>query len=442
MPRREYTAGGEYRWVYRSRNRATGWLGIPFRSGYVAKVSDLEPIFLANLPYRTRRVAVEGCPTIEPALVFEVMEPRGRGCLYIARDEMGTKDRAFDCSPEGVGFKNLGFMYPALKEALQEVGIEIATRDIHPPESADLVIAVDNPHALADTPKSNRQLWVLIMQEPPIYAPETWDQSWHDRFDLVMTYDRRLVDHDRYWFLPIPVDTEYFSLPDEVSLDRFRERILALNVSNAVQRQPEPSAPSCTHWRRYRTISWYGRHRPNDFGFYSGTFMKRYFYFEWRGAGLLRRVAGERLFQKIASVAQRNLIRVFKGPLPPLGKFDVLREYNFYYCYENTTGIPGYVSEKIFDCLYYGIVPIYWGAPDVGQFVPPSCFIDGEKFSSDEDVYEYISTLPYDEYARHLAAARNFLASSDLDRLTVRAWVDHLLAAVLPAFESRGHADA
>ena len=37
---------------------------------------------------------------------------------------------------------------------------------------------------------------------------------------------------------------------------------------------------------------------------------------------------------------------------------------------------PGYVTEKIFDCLTCGTVPIYLGAPNIADYVPRDCFVD------------------------------------------------------------------
>lgn len=49
-----------------------------------------------------------------------------------------------------------------------------------------------------------------------------------------------------------------------------------------------------------------------------------------------------------------------KGTIPADGKLDVLRQYKQAICYENTS-LPGYVTEKIVDCLVAGTEPIYLG---------------------------------------------------------------------------------
>ena len=39
------------------------------------------------------------------------------------------------------------------------------------------------------------------------------------------------------------------------------------------------------------------------------------------------------------------------------------------------------MTEKLFDCFFSGTVPVYWGAPDVFDWVPADCFIDMRQFT-------------------------------------------------------------
>ncbi|KAL5803390.1 hypothetical protein ACOSQ4_031695 [Xanthoceras sorbifolium] len=58
------------------------------------------------------------------------------------------------------------------------------------------------------------------------------------------------------------------------------------------------------------------------------------------------------------------------------------------YAVENT-GTESYVTEKLFYALDSGAIPIYFGAPNVWDFVPPHSVIDGTKFSSMEELTLY-----------------------------------------------------
>lgn len=40
-----------------------------------------------------------------------------------------------------------------------------------------------------------------------------------------------------------------------------------------------------------------------------------------------------------------------------------------YFCFENVRDLPGYITEKIFDCFFAEYIPIYWG----GIILPVTC---------------------------------------------------------------------
>lgn len=52
--------------------------------------------------------------------------------------------------------------------------------------------------------------------------------------------------------------------------------------------------------------------------------------------------------------------RIYKGTIPPGGKLSVLAQYQYAVCYENVAE-PGYVTEKMIDCLVAGTKPLYRG---------------------------------------------------------------------------------
>ncbi|MBI5857849.1 MAG: hypothetical protein HZB42_09365 [Sphingobacteriales bacterium] len=358
-----------------------------------------------------------------------------KACLFIPFDKQGTRNYPFLCGPEGEGFKNMLYSFVYLKEVLAAYGIDIATRDINSPEKSELLFCWDNPQLLTSEKKPG-QVWCLLINDPPIYYPESWDRKYHGKFDFVFTFDETLVDNKKYFYYPFAIDTEYFTIPERIiSKEEFKKRTLATFVSHAIHKYPDKKYPDSTLHRRYKTIKWYGENHPEDFGFYGGTFVKRDYYFGFRGVGLLKKIVPGKLFHSLAKYVQRNLRKVYKGELTPLGKFEVIRHYNFYYCYENTTGINGYVCEKIFDCFYSGIVPVYWGAPNIHELIPYKCFIDGMTFTSDAALYNYLRKMPYEEYSVYLHEAIRFLHSKEMERFTVKNSISCILKPLLPVLE-------
>jgi len=61
-----------------------------------------------------------------------------------------------------------------------------------------------------------------------------------------------------------------------------------------------------------------------------------------------------------------------------VSKLATLRRYSHAIVFENQRQ-PGYITEKLLDCLVAGTVPIYWGAPDVRESVPAGALIEFER---------------------------------------------------------------
>ncbi|XP_062106080.1 alpha-(1,4)-fucosyltransferase-like [Humulus lupulus] len=84
-----------------------------------------------------------------------------------------------------------------------------------------------------------------------------------------------------------------------------------------------------------------------------------------------------------------------------------MSHYKFVLAIENTM-TESYVTEKLFYALDSGSVPIYFGAPNVWDFVPPHSIIDGSKFSSLEELASYVRAVANDPvtYAEYHAWRR------------------------------------
>lgn len=128
---------------------------------------------------------------------------------------------------------------------------------------------------------------------------------------------------------------------------------------------------------------------------------------------------------------QRAVGKVYAGVIPEGIHFkrQVISGFRFAICFENCA-FPGYITEKILDCFLAGCIPIYWGAPDITDFVPAETFIDFRRFGSFEALDKYLNDLTEVEALQYLEAARDFLSSEafcrfDLDVL-VHEWLNIL----------------
>ena len=118
------------------------------------------------------------------------------------------------------------------------------------------------------------------------------------------------------------------------------------------------------------------------------------------------------------------------GGKPVDDKLATMARFRFALCFENCV-FPGYVTEKIFDCFLAGCIPVYWGAPDIEDFVPREAFIDYRNFSTYAELDCYLHEMTETDMRRYLQAAQDFLASPAFDKFTV----DNLVTNVLTHLE-------
>jgi hypothetical protein len=110
-------------------------------------------------------------------------------------------------------------------------------------------------------------------------------------------------------------------------------------------------------------------------------------------------------------------------------KSETLSRYDFAICFENMT-LDGWVTEMIFDCLFVGSIPVYWGAPDIEEWVPRDCFVDMRRFDGYGELRDYLHSLEPDDLERYREAGRNFLESDAFDPFRKETFVDRILGIV------------
>lgn len=128
--------------------------------------------------------------------------------------------------------------------------------------------------------------------------------------------------------------------------------------------------------------------------------------------------------------------RFFFQPFPSWrGKIDskntTLSKYKFAICYENAKSIPGYITEKIFDCFFAGCIPIYLGPPNIDDFIPSDTYIDKNQFVDYFELYEYLRKLTNEDILRYQENIRIFLQSEQGKRFSSEAFASILLRNII-----------
>jgi hypothetical protein len=119
--------------------------------------------------------------------------------------------------------------------------------------------------------------------------------------------------------------------------------------------------------------------------------------------------------------------RVWRGAVA--NKADVLAGYRFALCFENMI-LPGWITEKMFDCFFSGTIPVYLGAPDIAQWVPSECFVDMREFADYDALSDHLLAMsPRDRQAMR-DAARSFVGSPAYAPFTKEAF-RNLIATIV-----------
>ncbi len=100
--------------------------------------------------------------------------------------------------------------------------------------------------------------------------------------------------------------------------------------------------------------------------------------------------------------------------------------YKFALCFENAVW-PGYITEKIFDCMLVGTIPIYWGAPDIEDYVPADCFVDMRKFFNYEELRNFLHALIPQEIDKYKQAIRTYFTSEKFKKFTPENFYETIL---------------
>lgn len=106
---------------------------------------------------------------------------------------------------------------------------------------------------------------------------------------------------------------------------------------------------------------------------------------------------------------RKALMSIYKGSCK--SKYEVLSQYSFALCFENMA-MEGYITEKIFDCIYAGTIPLYLGAKDIADLIPEDTHIDCRRFSSWKEMHDKIMGMSGGEIRSMRAAGRAFIQSA------------------------------
>lgn len=331
-----------------------------------------------------------------------------KACIVVSSCYLNNK--IFDLEDKEFNRDNCMYPFFLLRDRLREMGIDLATSDIYPPDDAEFVLYNEMPKRLPS--KSNINKSFLMLFESQLIRPDNWDKKKHAYFRKVFTWRDDFIDDKKYFKINFPQE---IYLPVESNLKN-KEKLCTLIAGNKLKAHPLE-----LYSKRVDAIRWFENNHPEDFEFYG---------FGWEKFTTSNRYLNF-ILSKFPAIQKylANSYKTYRGSV--ISKRQTLPKYKFAICYENARDIPGYITEKIIDCLMAGCIPIYWGANNITEYVPSQCFIDKRAFDTYEALYAYISTMNDEVYNRYLEHINIYLNSERSLIFSADYFVQTLLSELL-----------
>jgi len=256
-------------------------------------------------------------------------------------------------------------------------------------KNAKYIVVFDlHPKKIRRIKKLPKNKLILFAWEPPCVIPYNHDKKYLKYFSKVYTFKDDLIDNKKYFKFHYPRAQEV--IKNAIAFDN--KKFCSLIISNK-----SSNHPSEIYSERKKVIKFFEEYAPKDFDLYGWGWKQEEF-------------------------------NSYKGTVHE--KVDVLKNYKFSICFENSKNIKGYITEKIFDAFQAATVPIYLGADNITDYIPANCFIDKRKFKTYNELYIYLKTMTKEEYFMYLENIKDFL-NSDHSKVFKG---DHLVQTFLKAF--------
>lgn len=149
--------------------------------------------------------------------------------------------------------------------------------------------------------------------------------------------------------------------------------------------------------------------------------------FQLYGKGWMAAIRHDREFSKF----------IYANPPASLdNKHLEVGNYKYIICFENTI-FQGYITEKIFDAMLGGAVPIWRGCDDIYNYVPAECFIDAKDFPTFRELHDYLLSKTKEEWLAYREAIDNYLKSERYTWFTGEYFATKVIRLLKESLSSR-----
>jgi hypothetical protein len=260
----------------------------------------------------------------------------------------------------------------------------------------------------------------LVRFECEHIHPESYKISRLSEYKRIFSWSDFGVGSDRFVKIQIPNKFIYRPYNNLMS----RSGLCCMIAGN---KSVASSTPLELYSERVNTIRWFEKNAPQAFDLFGGG---------WDTPAVKPGMAN-RIIRKLKSFLPINNSEIYFPSYcgKVTSKLETLQNYRFSICYENIRHLPGYITEKIWDCFFAGCVPVYWGASNITDYIPEDCFIDRRKFSNHEELYKFMVTMTEAEYSAYQARIAAFLSSENARPFSAEAFAETIVKNIVSDFE-------
>ncbi|WP_146202885.1 glycosyltransferase family 10 domain-containing protein [Pedobacter paludis] len=310
---------------------------------------------------------------------------------------------------------NLLTPFKVMKDEAKKRGINIGTSHVINKEEADAMVFLDHPginNEMFQYGIKNDIPLFLITLESPIIKSEIFSTELHNAFKKILTWSDCLIANDSGKYTKINYS---YNIKANFELGK-RNRDLIVISGNKVSKHPQE-----LYSERLRVIKWYENHNRGYLDLYGTDWDIKIFHSNILGL-IVNKI--NRKYKLI-----KNNYSSYKGKIKR--KAEILAQYNFCLCFENAYGFSGYITEKIFDSLMAGAIPIYKGADNIAEYIPKNCYINYDDFSTIGEMHKFLTNLTDNEIVEYQLAIRKFLSSSAVDVFSIETFVKTSIETII-----------
>lgn len=289
-----------------------------------------------------------------------------------------------------------------LRESLALHGFDLLTIDL-----------IDNPDLLISFTKHykkdfNQQYFFLSENE---YIIKYDMNSLSKKYKKIFTWDDRLVDGVKFIKYYYP---QYYS---ETVFNEFsnRKTLLTLISNNKFLNL---YSDNDMYAERYRIIKFFEDNGKSFKLFGSG------WDYPFGINGLSDRVL-RKIFPNYNKVQLKNYHGIIDS------KYKAYTDSKFSICFENVSDIPGYVTEKIFDSMFAGCIPVYCGASNISDYVPNNCWINYNDFISISDLYNFLLSFNESDYKNYQINIKSFLSKWQFNKFSTESFCSNIINEII-----------